>query len=47
MLTLEISYDHVILCGQFVKRPTGLARSIWVKFWEEINGLLQQKKYKP
>lgn len=47
MLTIEPHMDHVLICGQFIKRPAGIARSLWMRFWEEIRSLSQTKKYRP
>lgn len=32
---LEIYMDHVILFGQRIDRPSRMARSVWMRFWEE------------
>ena len=46
MLTIEPSMDHVLICGQYVKRPFGFTRSLWMAFWEQVAGLAKSKAYK-
>ncbi len=35
---IEVSPDFVKIEGQVVKRPEGMARSVWLKFWEQVCG---------
>jgi hypothetical protein len=34
--TIVVAKDHVIICGQFVVRPTSITPSQWLHFWERV-----------
>jgi hypothetical protein len=37
-IEIDVNLDSVIVCGQLIRRPSRVPRSIWVRFWEAIRG---------
>lgn len=35
-IEIVVAKDHVIICGQFVKRPANIAPSQWLSYWERL-----------